>query len=86
MGRAARGSLDQSEVRPAGFPQANPGGSPVTGSPHDPVAITLDFDHDAADGAPAARFTKLLCPMLEAGGPLGESAAPAGVPLAAAGC
>ena len=60
-------------MRPAGFPQANPGGSPVTGSPLEGVAITLDFDHDAVDGARAARFTELPCSMLEAGGPTGES-------------
>ena len=62
-------------MRPAGLPQANPGGSPVTGTPREGVAITLDFDHDAADGAPAARFTELLYSLLEAGGPLGESEA-----------
>ena len=37
--------------------------------PREFLAITLDFDHDAVDGAPAARFTELLCSLLEAGGP-----------------
>ena len=45
----------------------------MTGSPLEGVAITLDFDHDAADGAPAARLTELLCSPLKAGGPMGES-------------
>ncbi|HEX2865173.1 MAG TPA: 2-oxo acid dehydrogenase subunit E2 [Deinococcales bacterium] len=33
--------------------------------PREFLSLTLDFDHDAVDGAPAARFTERFCRLLE---------------------
>ncbi len=40
---------------------------------HEYLSVTLDFDHDLIDGAPAARFTQQLCDLIESGSGLGDS-------------
>ncbi len=40
---------------------------------HEYLCVTLDFDHDLIDGAPAARFTQQLCDLIESGSGLGDS-------------
>jgi hypothetical protein len=42
---------------------------------HEYLSITLNFDHDILDGAPAARFTQLLSELIESGYGLYESEA-----------
>jgi hypothetical protein len=42
---------------------------------HEYLSMTLDFDHDLIDGAPAARFTQHLIDLIESGYGLGNSAA-----------
>jgi pyruvate/2-oxoglutarate dehydrogenase complex dihydrolipoamide acyltransferase (E2) component len=59
----------------------------VTGErvePRDILSLTVAFDHDVVDGAPAARFTHRLTELIESGhglqDALQDSAAPAGRP------
>jgi pyruvate/2-oxoglutarate dehydrogenase complex dihydrolipoamide acyltransferase (E2) component len=40
---------------------------------HEYLSVTLDFDHDLIDGAPAARFTQQLCNLIESGSGLVDS-------------
>lgn len=40
---------------------------------HEYLCVTLNFDHDIIDGAPAARFTQRLCELIESGYGLYES-------------
>lgn len=40
--------------------------------PREILHLTLDFDHDAVDGAPAARFAQQLAELIEAGAGLPE--------------
>jgi hypothetical protein len=40
---------------------------------HEYLSVTLDFDHDLIDGAPAARFTQQLVDLIESGYGLGDS-------------
>ncbi len=40
---------------------------------HEYLSVTLDFDHDIIDGAPAARFTQQLSDLIESGYGLGDS-------------
>jgi pyruvate/2-oxoglutarate dehydrogenase complex dihydrolipoamide acyltransferase (E2) component len=42
---------------------------------HEYLSVTLDFDHDLIDGAPAARFTQHLIDLIESGYGLGDSMA-----------
>ena len=37
------------------------------------LSLTVVFDHDVIDGAPAARFTRRLVELIESGYGLGES-------------
>ena len=39
----------------------------------DSLSLTISFDHDIIDGAPAARFTKLLKDLIESGYGLPDS-------------
>src|SRR5260370_42178655 len=43
--------------------------APVDGKveAHEDLSVTLDFDHDLIDGAPAARFTQQLVDLIESG-------------------
>ena len=41
---------------------------------HEYLSMTLDFDHDIIDGAPAARFTQQLIDLIESGYGLGDFA------------
>jgi pyruvate/2-oxoglutarate dehydrogenase complex dihydrolipoamide acyltransferase (E2) component len=45
--------------------------------PREMLALTLSFDHDVVDGAPAARFTERLRRLLESADGLAEPAGPA---------
>jgi pyruvate/2-oxoglutarate dehydrogenase complex dihydrolipoamide acyltransferase (E2) component len=45
---------------------------------HEYLSVTLDFDHDLIDGAPAARFTQHLSDLIESGSALGDSAVESG--------
>ena len=38
--------------------------------PHERLSLTLVFDHDVIDGAPAARFARRLVELIESGGGL----------------
>ena len=40
---------------------------------HEYLSMTLDFDHDLIDGAPAERFTQQLSDLIESGYGLGDS-------------
>jgi pyruvate/2-oxoglutarate dehydrogenase complex dihydrolipoamide acyltransferase (E2) component len=40
---------------------------------HEYLSVTLDFDHDLIDGAPAARFTQQLSDLIESGYGLDDS-------------
>jgi pyruvate/2-oxoglutarate dehydrogenase complex dihydrolipoamide acyltransferase (E2) component len=42
---------------------------------HEYLSLTLNFDHDIIDGAPAARFAQRLCDLIESGYGLYESEA-----------
>jgi pyruvate/2-oxoglutarate dehydrogenase complex dihydrolipoamide acyltransferase (E2) component len=35
--------------------------------PHEYLSLTLNFDYGIRDGAPAARFTRRLCELIESG-------------------
>jgi hypothetical protein len=41
--------------------------------------LTVLFDHDIVDGAPAARFTRRLVELIESGYGLGEDQSQAGI-------
>lgn len=43
---------------------------------HDMMSLTIIFDHDVIDGAPAARFTKKLVELIESGSGLGTQQHP----------
>ena len=40
---------------------------------HEYLSVTLNFDHDLIDGAPAARFSQQLMDLVESGSGLGDS-------------
>jgi pyruvate/2-oxoglutarate dehydrogenase complex dihydrolipoamide acyltransferase (E2) component len=42
---------------------------------HEYLSVTLNFDHDLIDGAPAARFAQHLMDLIESGSGLGDSIA-----------
>lgn len=45
--------------------------------PREYLSLTLSFDHDVVEGAPAARFTARLKELIERGSILGEMLEPA---------
>jgi pyruvate/2-oxoglutarate dehydrogenase complex dihydrolipoamide acyltransferase (E2) component len=45
---------------------------------HEYLSVTLDFDHDLIDGAPAARFTQHLSDLIESGYGLSDSTVESG--------
>lgn len=58
------------------LPRYLPGGDEP--APRDVLDLTITFDHDVVDGAPAARFARDLTAMLASGAVLGADGAPRG--------
>jgi pyruvate/2-oxoglutarate dehydrogenase complex dihydrolipoamide acyltransferase (E2) component len=50
--------------------------------PRDMLDLTVAFDHDVVDGAPAARFVKRLVELIESGYGLEEARSDASAPAA----
>lgn len=71
MGRRADGAYGHAG---SGRGSRNPAVAGSEGMARDRVCLTLTFDHDIVDGAPAARFARRLIELIESGAGLEDEA------------